>query len=207
MQSQQMVTPTSTALVTRAQYFVQTESLLDRWLPGCSARLSRVCCSLAERLPFSVREVLNEALTQDRLANIVDSLLALPQSENQYTRHVLHADPEGRFTVVGLVWAPQQFSPVHAHFTWCAYRVLTGELTETQYTWDSATDTAVSAKTITRRAGQSACGHAGLDFIHRLGNATRTNKAGSEPAVSIHVYGVDADRISSHVNRLLAVNE
>jgi hypothetical protein len=38
-----------------------------------------------------------------------------------------------------------------------------------------------------------------MDFIHRLGNEH------PQTAVSIHVYGIDSARISSHVNRKLAV--
>jgi len=53
---------------------------------------------------------------------------------------------------------------------------------------------------VTRAAGQSVCGHGGMDFIHRLHNE------GDQTAVSIHVYGMDEARISSHVNRVLAVS-
>jgi len=203
MQSLQTATPTTNAPPARAPRAGQAESLLDAWLPGCSFELSSACAGSAERLPFAVRDVLTDALTSDLLISLVDSLLDLPRAANRYTRHVLHADPKGRFTVVGLVWEPQQFSPVHAHFTWCTYRVLSGELTETQFAWDAASNAASAVSTITRKAGQSACGHAGLGFIHRLGNATSAGEMGSEPAVSLHVYGVDAERISTHVNRVL----
>ena len=40
---------------------------------------------------------------------------------------------------------------------------------------------------------------AGLDQIHKLGNP------GTRPAISIHVYGVERDRIATHVNRAVEV--
>ena len=32
-----------------------------------------------------------------------------------YTRHLLHADPNGLFSILALVWGPGQGSPVHGH--------------------------------------------------------------------------------------------
>jgi hypothetical protein len=75
---------------------------------------------------------------------------------------------------------------------------LAGQLTEGFYQWDSAQRHAYLISQFTREPGYSACGHAGLEFIHRLGNQA------AEPAVSIHVYGMDVGRIGTHVNRVLA---
>jgi len=116
-----------------------------------------------------------------------------------YARHVLYADPAGRFTVLALVWGAGQFSPSHAHHTWCAYAVRSGVLNETLYAYDDATGLARPSRAATRTAGYACFADGGLDQIHRLGNA------GSEPAVSIHVYGVARERIATHVNRIVEV--
>ena len=116
-----------------------------------------------------------------------------------YARHVLHADPAGRFTILALVWGAGQFSPSHAHHTWCAYAVRSGVLNETLYAYDDATGMAQPLRVATRSAGHACFADGGLDQIHRLGNA------GSEPAISIHVYGVARDRIATHVNRIVEV--
>ena len=50
-----------------------------------------------------------------------------------------------------------------------------------------------------REPGYSCFAAAGLDQIHRVGNS------GSRPAISIHVYGVERERIATHVNRLVDV--
>ena len=116
-------------------------------------------------------------------------------SPDCYARHVVYGDPAGRFTILSLVWMPGQFSPPHAHQTWCAYAVCDNTLTETEYAFDCAAMKALPLRTVERRAGYCTFGEAGLDQIHRLGNA------GVLPAVSLHVYGVESGRIGTHVNR------
>jgi predicted metal-dependent enzyme (double-stranded beta helix superfamily) len=116
-------------------------------------------------------------------------------SPDCYARHVVHGDPAGRFTILSLVWMPGQFSLPHAHQTWCAYAVCDNTLTETEYAFDRTTLKALPLRTVERRAGYCTFGEAGLDQIHRLGNA------GVLPAVSLHVYGVESGRIGTHVNR------
>jgi len=111
-----------------------------------------------------------------------------------YARHVIYADPSGRFTILAIVWGAGQFSAPHAHHTWCAYGVYENALEETIFTWNAATSTAHPLRTEARHPGYSCYAGAGLDQIHRLGNP------GAKPAISIHVYGVERDRIGTHVN-------
>jgi len=54
-------------------------------------------------------------------------------------------------------------------------------------------------RTAVRTAGYGCFAQAGLDQIHRLGNA------GVAPAISIHVYGVAWERIATDVNRMVQV--
>lgn len=176
-----------------------SESLLDRCVAGLSDSIEQACLGEADLVPYRVRQALNHALDAKTTERLVGQVLALPHSTQSYTRHVLHADPSGMFTVVALRWDLNQASPVHAHYTWCAYRVLRGELTESHFEWDRSIEQAYLFNRVARSAGQSVCGHGGMDFIHRLGNEQE------HTAVSIHVYGIDAARISSHVNRKLAV--
>lgn len=176
-----------------------SESLLDREVAGLSAAIVQACLGEADLVPYRVRLALNQALDAVTAERLVGQLLAMPYSAQSYTRHILHADPAGMFTVVALRWDLNQASPVHAHYTWCAYRVLCGVLTESHFGWDRSIEQAYLFNRTARTAGQSVCGHGGMDFIHRLGNEQ------AQTAVSIHVYGIDSARISSHVNRKLAV--
>src|SRR5262245_24170051 len=68
-----------------------------------------------------------------RLATAMPGLLTAslraPRS-GCYARHTIASDPAGRFTLLSIVWGPGQFSPPHAHDTWCAYAVAENSLTE-----------------------------------------------------------------------------
>ena len=59
---------------------------------------------------------------------------------------LIASDPAGRFTLLSIVWGPGQFSPPHAHDTWCAYAVAENTLTETLYAFDAASGKAVAAR-------------------------------------------------------------
>ena len=76
-----------------------------------------------------------------------------------------------------------------------------GVLTESHYEWDATQQKAYLFNKVKRQAGQSVSGNAGLELIHRLGNES----AGR--AISIHVYGVEAESISTHVNHLVPWSE
>ena len=117
----------------------------------------------------------------------------------RYARHLLHADPAGRFSIVALVWRRGQSSPVHGHHAWCAYMVEAGELAETSFSYDVATRSARPIACVLHGAGTTSFAFAGLDAIHKLGNG------GDNDALSIHIYGLDGARVGTHVNRLVAL--
>ena len=158
-----------------------------------AAEISGACfeppAEKTERIKAALKRVVAEPL-----------LLGPEQREPKadcYARHVIYADPAGRFTILAIVWGPGQFSQPHAHHTWCAYGVYENALEETIFTWDAAASTAHPLRTEPRHPGYSCYAGAGLDQIHRLGNS------GARPAISIHVYGVGRDHISTHVNRMV----
>jgi predicted metal-dependent enzyme (double-stranded beta helix superfamily) len=116
-------------------------------------------------------------------------------NHERYARHLLYGDPAGRFSILSLVWDHGQESPIHGHHTWCAVAVYDGELTETRYREGFGGRAPVETGAERRTAGS-------LSFdppqsaIHRI-----ANRSGGV-AVSLHVYGVAANRISTGVNRL-----
>jgi predicted metal-dependent enzyme (double-stranded beta helix superfamily) len=116
-----------------------------------------------------------------------------------YARHILHSDAGGLFTILAIVWAPGQFSAAHAHHTWCGYAVCENPLDETLFRFDPVQSAAEPVRTEVRVPGYSCYAGAGLDQIHRLGNS------GPRPAISIHAYGVERERIATHVNRVVDV--
>ncbi|WP_244813845.1 cysteine dioxygenase family protein [Caballeronia sp. Lep1P3] len=168
--------------------------------------LSRLCHDIDaaldaaedDRASFGIR--LHAALRRA----IADPELLRPDeragSPHGYCRHLLAADPLGRYAIAALVWEPGQASPVHGHRTWCGYAVIDGTLAETLYRWDADAQCAVHTRHRVRETGAVSYVDAGRAAIHRLGNPADARTR----AVSIHVYGVAGEHIATHVNDLLA---
>lgn len=130
------------------------------------------------------------------------ALLTAAQREGStetYRRHLLAADPHGRYAIAALVWMPRQASPVHAHHTWCGYAVVDGTLSETVFEWNGAQDCASATRTQARNRGAVSFVRGGRGGIHRLGNGS------DAPAVSLHIYGVAGAQIATHVNDIVRV--
>jgi 3-mercaptopropionate dioxygenase len=107
-------------------------------------------------------------------------------------RHLLYVDPHGDFCITAITWLPGQVSPRHAHQVWCAFGVAEGELTEEQFNADLQ-----PLKTTVCRAGDLAERDLHGKIIHQVANR------GSKPLVSLHLYGVSADKLTTGINRLL----
>ncbi len=110
-------------------------------------------------------------------------------SPEGYRGHTLHVEPDGSFSIVGLVWRPGQLTRIHDHVTWCAFAVIQGVESEDLFDADL------------NLVGQSdnhvgdVSGFAPPGDIHRVHNTADTT------AISIHVYGTDVRRIGSSARR------
>lgn len=118
-------------------------------------------------------------------------------SHENYARHLLHGDRQGRFSILSIVWDQGQASPIHGHHCWCAVGVYLGALTESLYGGEAGTPVVVESR---RRDAGTLSFDGPRQGIHRLGNDS------GSIAISLHVYGVAQDRISTGVNRVIAVN-
>lgn len=116
-----------------------------------------------------------------------------------YSRVLLHADPEGRFCVLGLVWPPGCITPVHAHLAWCALGLHTGVLQEETYVAWKVGEGEPGPLLATRAMapGETCCDASDGRFVHRLANRSPGF------AISLHIYGVQPDRVGDGVNRIL----
>ena len=112
----------------------------------------------------------------------------------RYMRHLLYVDPDDEFVITAITWLPGQRSPVHGHYVWCAYGVAEGELHEELFRAPGALLESLGSKTI--RAGEPAELDLGGPIYHRVSNHSR------QPLVSLHVYGVAADRLTTGINRI-----
>jgi 3-mercaptopropionate dioxygenase len=111
-----------------------------------------------------------------------------------YRTHVLHAEPDGSFSIVALIWRQGQVTPIHDHVTWCVFGVIQGVEYEELYTLDDQRESLVEAGRTANWAGD-VNGFAPPGDIHRVRNV------GGSVAISIHIYGTDVSRIGSSVRR------
>ena len=118
-------------------------------------------------------------------------------SHENYARHLLYGDPGGRFSILAIVWDHGQQSPIHGHYCWCAVGVYQGELTERYYREGMAGGVPVLVSS-TRRGPGTLSFEPAASGIHRIANES------SAVAISLHVYGVAKDSISTGVNRIYA---
>jgi predicted metal-dependent enzyme (double-stranded beta helix superfamily) len=111
-------------------------------------------------------------------------------------RHVLYVDPKGDFVITAITWLPGQISPVHGHQMWCAYGIAEGELTEEQFR--ESYGKLIPSGNTAYRPGEIADRDLDCSTIHRVSNRSRGT------IVSLHVYGVSADRLTTGINRIFA---
>jgi predicted metal-dependent enzyme (double-stranded beta helix superfamily) len=111
-----------------------------------------------------------------------------------YRCHVLHAEPDGSFSVIAIAWQPGQVTPIHDHVTWCVFGVVQGIEYEELYALDPDGTCLVEVGRNENRPGEVS-GFAPPGDIHRVRNI------GDDVAISLHVYGADITRLGSSVRR------
>ena len=113
-----------------------------------------------------------------------------------YQTHLVHAEPDGSFSIVVMVWLPGQQTPVHDHLTWCVTAVLQGTEYEEVYRLISGGEARLQAVARNANPVGTVSGFAPPGDIHQVTNI------GDEVAVSMHVYGTDITRVGSSVRRV-----
>ena len=154
--------------------------------------------ALADGVRTAVNEHANWSDTADLVAEELRRHLPGPDvltpeqrdgSPDSYGSHTLHVEPDGSFSIIGLVWRPGQITRIHDHVTWCVFGVLQGVEHEDLYDADlrliGSSDNQVG----------EVSGFAPPGDIHRVHNTTDTT------AISLHIYGTDVTRIGSSVRR------
>jgi 3-mercaptopropionate dioxygenase len=111
-----------------------------------------------------------------------------------YRCHVLHAEPDGTFSVTAMVWRPGQITPIHDHVTWCVFGVLQGVEYEELFALAADGTHLLDVGRYEARPGDVS-GFAPPGDIHRVRNI------GDSVAISLHVYGADITRLGSSVRR------
>ena len=110
-----------------------------------------------------------------------------------YQTHLVHAEPDGSFSVTVMVWLPGQQTPIHDHLAWCVTAVLRGAIAEEIF---AVRDAHLEVIVRTQNPAGTVSGFAPPGDIHRVRNSGQT------VAVSMHVYGTDITRVGSSIRRL-----
>ena len=103
-----------------------------------------------------------------------------------YTQSCIYLDPDGRFSMILLIWKDGQFTPVHNHRTWGVVSVLEGIERETQY---EARGTADDLEV--REMGAESFGAGQVAWFDPPDDIHRVENGGRDLAMSLHIYGCD----------------
>jgi 3-mercaptopropionate dioxygenase len=111
-----------------------------------------------------------------------------------YQSYLIHAEPDGSFSVAVMVWLPGQVTVIHDHVAWCVTAVLQGREHEEVF---ALTRDAGALRLIARNENPAGtvCGFAPPGDIHRVRNT------GDDVAISMHVYGADISRLGNSIRR------
>ncbi|MEU7554836.1 cysteine dioxygenase family protein [Streptomyces sp. NPDC044571] len=159
-----------------------------------------------------IRTVVDRGLAPDVTAYLVGELLAphlgsddlLTEAQQEgdperYRQHILHAESDGSFSVVALVWLPGQETCIHDHVSWCVAGVHQGQESERRYRLAPGAGPArlVATEDVVNGQGE-VCGFAPPGDIHKVRNSC------ADKAISLHVYGADISRLGTSIRRTYA---
>ena len=179
-------------------------------VPGAAARgagdgLPSVVGGCPKFLTASVRRAVRAGgdwqAVADRVAGVLRNQLPSPGILSRmqlagdpagYQTHLLHAEPDGSFSITVMVWRPGQQTPVHDHLTWCVTAVMQGSEYEEIFAPGADGLRVVSRN---RNPVGAVSAFAPPGDIHRVRND------GTGVAVSMHVYGTDISRVGSSIRR------
>jgi predicted metal-dependent enzyme (double-stranded beta helix superfamily) len=164
---------------------------------------------LVQAIRTEVRRGLDWQQTADRVARALGArrpgpALILPAPLRRgdpvgYQSHLLHAEPDGTFSVSAMVWLPGQQTPVHDHVAWCVTAVLQGREHEEIFALaggelaGGGQALSLAARNVNPPGSVSAFAPPG--DIHRVRNT------GDTVAISMHVYGADISRLGNSIRR------
>lgn len=147
------------------------------------------------------------ATLAERAATALADLLTHPEaigeehrgsSDDCYCQHVVHVHPEGRYSLVALVWKQGQATPIHDHRCWCVVGVLEGEEEERRYHLLDHDGEPALVLTGTERHRQGAIS----TLVPPEENIHLVRNSAGELTVSLHVYGDDIARCGSSINHV-----
>jgi 3-mercaptopropionate dioxygenase len=150
--------------------------LIERLDKAVESDLGNECCP-------AVKSVLEDVVRSGE--DFVPESYMRPNPD-RYARRLLHRDPQGRYSVLVMVWDVGQGTPLHDHAgSWCVECVYRGRIKVDSYSAQGNPDGEfcdfTKENTIHAGFGEAGALIPPLDF-HTIANAD------DAPAVTIHVY-------------------
>ncbi|MDH6120426.1 putative metal-dependent enzyme (double-stranded beta helix superfamily) [Kitasatospora sp. GAS204A] len=171
--------------------------------------MTTLMTAVLTELTAAIRTELGAASNAEERAQRVAAALApflrhadlLPSAQLEpdplrYRQHLLHAEPDGSFSVVALVWLPGQTTSVHDHTSWCVVGTYLGAEEETVYRLAVEAD-----RTVLVPVGTTVHPAGAVTYVTPPGDIHRVRNATTEKTVSIHVYGVDVSLSGTSIRR------
>ena len=120
---------------------------------------------------------------------------------DRYRQHVVHVHPEGKYSVVSLVWQLGQETPIHDHRCWCIVGVLQGLETETRYELHETDGSTVLAKVAESeyQPGQVCALVPPDENIHKVANSGGHD---DKLTISMHIYGANIAELGTSINHI-----
>ena len=166
--------------------------------------------TFTERMDALVDATDNPHEIADHAGRYLGELLPHPQfldagfrapGRDTYQQHTVHVHPQGRYSLVSLVWRPGQATPIHDHRCWCVVGVLEGREREERFRLHiDGVEEWLSVDGASHYAPGEVCRLVPPDEdIHRVVNVA------DQTSISLHVYGADIERCGTSINRIFDV--
>ena len=167
-------------------------------------------------LVHAVRAVVSRHTDWERTARLVADVLRrhlpapdLLTAEEQagdpstYQSHLLHAEPDGAFSIVAVVWRTGQVTPIHDHVTWCVVGVIQGVEQEELFACPKGHEDLFGCDTgeYLARVGENANTEGSVTGFAPPGDIHRVRNPADDTTISLHIYGTDISCIGSSVRR------
>lgn len=155
----------------------QVHELISRLDEAVEKHDPNICCG-------HVKAALEEIITSG--SELVEQSFLRP-APDKYARRLFHLDPQGRYSVLIMVWGKGQGTALHDHAgMWCVECVYKGRIRVNSYDIQGSDDDPCVQfsleKTIFAGPGEAGALIPPFDY-HTIDNPDET------PAVTIHVYG------------------
>jgi len=160
------------------------------------AGIARLRNFVVEMTQLAARHRADEPRMLDAAATLLRGLItqddwlpaeyAAPAQES-YRQYLLYCDPLERFSVVSFVWQPGHRTPIHDHTVWGLVGVMRGEERCDEYS------------PALGKMASHAVRPGDVDRVSpRIGDIHVVSNAGTQTALSIHVYGANIGAVRRH---------